>query len=152
MLDVNKGSAVWAGQFDEKFSDVLALEDAISEQVAEALISQVTGESNIKLGERGTDNAEAYEAYLKGRFYWNQFTADSLPKAIVQFQKAVEITGVIMTKMDGTAKGGAALSVVQSLQKPIMLIGVGEKINDLRIFNWRDYVSGVLGLQKDNVL
>lgn len=69
-----------------------------------------------------------------------------------QFQKAVEITGVIMTKMDGTAKGGAALSVVQSLQKPIMLIGVGEKINDLRIFNWRDYVSGVLGLQKDNVL
>lgn len=69
-----------------------------------------------------------------------------------QFQKAVEITGVIMTKMDGTAKGGAALSVVQSLQKPIMLIGVGEKINDLRIFNWRDYVSGILGLRNENTL
>lgn len=66
-----------------------------------------------------------------------------------QFQKAVEITGVIMTKMDGTAKGGAALSVVQTLQTPIMLIGVGEKIHDLKIFNWRDYVSGVLGLQKE---
>lgn len=69
-----------------------------------------------------------------------------------QFQKAVEITGVIMTKMDGTAKGGAALSVVQTLQKPIMLIGVGEKIQDLRIFNWRDYVSGVLGLPKETTI
>lgn len=69
-----------------------------------------------------------------------------------QFQKAVEITGVIMTKMDGTAKGGAALSVVQTLQKPIMLIGVGEKIQDLRVFNWHDYVSGVLGLYKETSL
>ncbi len=91
MLDVQKGSTVWAGQFDEIFTDVLTLEDAISEQVAEALVSQITGEHAIKLGKRGTDNPEAYEAYLKGRFYWNQFTADSLPKAIEQFQKAVEL-------------------------------------------------------------
>lgn len=91
MLDVKKGSTAWAGQFDEKFSDVLALEDAISEQVADALISQVTGENDVKLGKRGTDNPNAYEAYLKGRFYWNQFTADSLPKAIECFQKAVEL-------------------------------------------------------------
>ncbi|MGB7208236.1 MAG: protein kinase [Pyrinomonadaceae bacterium] len=91
MLDVQKASTVWAGQFDEKFTDVLTLEDAISEQVADALVSQVTGENRVQLGKRGTDNPNAYEAYLKGRFYWNQFTADSLPKAIEQFQKAVEI-------------------------------------------------------------
>ena len=91
MLDVQKSSTVWAGQFDENFTDVLALEDAISEQVADALVSQVTGENNVKLGKRGTDNPNAYEAYLKGRFYWNQFTADSLPKAIEQFQKAVSL-------------------------------------------------------------
>lgn len=91
MLDVNKGSTAWAGQFDEKFSDVLTLEDAISEQVADALVSQVTGENAVKLSKRGTDNPQAYEAYLKGRFYWNQFTADSLPKAIECFQKSVEL-------------------------------------------------------------
>ena len=69
-----------------------------------------------------------------------------------QFQKAVDISGVIMTKMDGTAKGGSAVSVVQTLQKPIKLIGVGEKITDLRVFNWTDYVSGILGLpQKTSV-
>lgn len=91
MLDVREGSAVWAGQFDEKFTDVLALEDAISEQVTDALISQITGENDVKLGKRGTNNPQAYEAYLKGRFYWNQFTPDSLPKAIEQFQKAVSL-------------------------------------------------------------
>ncbi len=91
MLDVSKGSTTWAGQFDEKFSDVLTLEDAISEQVADALVTQVTCENDVKLGKRGTDNPQAYEAYLKGRYHWNQFTADSLPKAIEQFQKAVEL-------------------------------------------------------------
>jgi TolB-like protein/Tfp pilus assembly protein PilF len=91
MLDVRKSAAVWAGQFDENSVDVLALEDAISEQVAEALVTQITGENKVKLARRGTDNPQAYEAYLKGRFYWNQFTAESLPKAIECFQKAVEL-------------------------------------------------------------
>jgi fused signal recognition particle receptor len=65
-----------------------------------------------------------------------------------QFQKDIEITGVILTKMDGTAKGGAAVAVVQSLQKPIKLIGIGEKVTDLRVFNWIDYVGGILGVAK----
>jgi serine/threonine protein kinase/tetratricopeptide (TPR) repeat protein len=91
MLDVLKGSNIWAGQFDETFTDVLALEDAISEQVADALVSQITGENNVKLGKRGTDNPQAYEAYLKGRYHWNQFTIDSFPKAIECFQLAVEL-------------------------------------------------------------
>jgi TolB-like protein/Tfp pilus assembly protein PilF len=91
MLDVKQGAAIWAGQFDENSADILALEDAISEKVAEALVTQVTGDHEVKLSKRGTNNAQAYEAYLKGRFYWNQFTTESLPKAIEFFQKAVEL-------------------------------------------------------------
>lgn len=91
MLDVKKGVAIWAGQFDETSADVLALEDAISQKVAEALVTQVTGDQEVVLAKRGTDDPKAYEAYLKGRFYWNQFTTESLPKAIEQFQKAVEL-------------------------------------------------------------
>lgn len=91
LLDVQKSATVWAGQFDETFTDVLDLEDHISEQVADALVRQVTGEYVVKLGKRGTDHPKAYEAYLKGRFYWNQFTPDSLPKAIECFHKAVEL-------------------------------------------------------------
>ena len=91
LLDVQKSATVWAGQFDETFTDILELEDHISEQVADALVSQITGEHVVKLAKRGTDNPKSYEAYLKGRFYWNQFTTDALPKAIECFHKAVEL-------------------------------------------------------------
>ncbi len=91
LLNVDSGSAIWAGQFDENFTDVLQLEDAISSQVAEALIPQLTGEEKQKLAQRGTDNADAYEAYMRGRFYWNQFTGDSLFKALESYHKAIEL-------------------------------------------------------------
>lgn len=90
LLDVNNGSAIWAGQFDEHLTDVLELEDAISEQVAAALIPQLTGEDKDRLAKRGTDDSRAYEAYLRGRFYWNQFTSQSFPKAIEAYNKAIE--------------------------------------------------------------
>ncbi|CAN5484599.1 hypothetical protein BH10ACI3_BH10ACI3_18410 [soil metagenome] len=91
LLDVKSGAAIWAGQFDEHLTDVLELEDAISEQVATALIPQLTGEDKQKLAKRGTNDPRAYEAYLKGRFYWNQFTSESLPKAIEAFEQAIAI-------------------------------------------------------------
>ena len=90
LLEVNKGSAIWAGQFDKHLTDVLELEDAISEEVATALIPQLTGEDRQKLAKRGTDNPRAYEAYLRGRFYWNQFTSQSLPKALEAYSTAIE--------------------------------------------------------------
>ena len=91
LLDVLRGTTIWAGQFDEDLTDVLELEDAIAEQVASTLIPHLTGEEKQKLAKRGTNDPEAFEAYLKGRFYWNQFTAQSLPKAIESFQHAIEL-------------------------------------------------------------
>jgi serine/threonine protein kinase/tetratricopeptide (TPR) repeat protein len=91
LLNVQSGSTLWAGQFDENFTDVLELEDAISSQVAEALIPQLTGEEKQKLAKRGTNNADAYEAYLRGRFYWNQFTGESLFKALESYHKAIAL-------------------------------------------------------------
>ena len=90
LLEIKKGSAIWAGQFDKCLKDFLQLEDEISEEVAAALIPQLTGEDRAKLSKRGTDDPRAYEAYLKGRFYWNQFTSLSLPKAIEAFNLAIE--------------------------------------------------------------
>ncbi|MFN0140724.1 MAG: tetratricopeptide repeat protein, partial [Pyrinomonadaceae bacterium] len=91
LLDVESGSAIWAGQFDERVTDVLELEDAISEHVVVALIPQFTGTERQKLTKQGTDNPRAFEAYMKGRFYWNQFNAESLGKAAEWFRKAAEI-------------------------------------------------------------
>ncbi len=91
MLDVRKIKTIWAGHFDEHLTDVLELEDAISEQVATALIPHLTGEDREKLSKRGTNDPHAYEAYLRGRFHWNQFTSASLPKALEAYTAAIEI-------------------------------------------------------------
>ncbi len=91
LLDVNAFAAIWAGHFDEHLTDVLELEDAISEQVATAMIPHLTGEDRERLAKRGTNSPEAYEHFLKGRFYWQQFTNASLAKAFESYQKAVEI-------------------------------------------------------------
>jgi eukaryotic-like serine/threonine-protein kinase len=91
LLNVGAGGVVWAQTFDERFTDVLTLEDSISERVAGSLAPHLTGEEERRLQKRGTDDAAAYEAYLRGRFYWNQFTPDSLAKALQAFGRATEI-------------------------------------------------------------
>ena len=91
LLNVSDGTAVWAGQFDEQFTDVLTLEDAISAHVAEALVPQLTGDERRKLAKRGTDDPQAHEAYLRGRFYWNTFTEEGFARAIVCYHQAIAL-------------------------------------------------------------
>jgi len=63
-----------------------------------------------------------------------------------QFHKSCSITGVIVTKLDGTAKGGGALSACVATQAPIKFIGVGEKVDDLEVFNPTGFVGRLLGM------
>ena len=70
--------------------------------------------------------------------------------AIVQarrFQQAVQVTGVALTKLDGTAKGGMAFALAQQLSLPIRYIGVGETIDDLQPFNADHFVRALLGMR-----
>lgn len=62
-----------------------------------------------------------------------------------EFHQALTLTGVVLTKMDGTAKGGVAVGLAQELKVPIRLIGIGEKIGDLRAFSATEFVDSILG-------
>ena len=53
------------------------------------------------------------------------------------------VTGIIMTKLDGTAKGGILAAIAKELPTPVRFIGVGEGIDDLREFNAKEYVDGM---------
>ncbi len=59
------------------------------------------------------------------------------------FSEAAGITGVVLTKLDGTAKGGVVFSIVRELRVPVMYVGVGEGIDDLQAFNAKDFVSAL---------
>jgi eukaryotic-like serine/threonine-protein kinase len=91
LLSVAENASRWAETFDERFTDVLELEDTISAAVAESLIPKLTGEERRRLEKRGTNSADAYEFYMRGRFHWNQFTPDAMFKAQSAFEKAIEI-------------------------------------------------------------
>src|SRR5215813_3542849 len=91
LLDVRDETAAWAGQFDEQFTDVLSLEDTISSHVAEAIVPHLTVDERLRLAKRGTDNPQAHEAYLRGRFYWNTFTEEGFARAIVCYQQAIAL-------------------------------------------------------------
>ena len=60
------------------------------------------------------------------------------------FKETVDITGLILTKLDGTAKGGVVIGIVQENKIPIKFIGVGEKIDDMEVFNAKDFVNAFL--------
>jgi fused signal recognition particle receptor len=61
------------------------------------------------------------------------------------FREAVDISGIALTKLDGTAKGGIALAIAQELGVPVKLIGVGEGIDDLRPFDADDFARAIVG-------
>jgi signal recognition particle subunit SRP54 len=67
-------------------------------------------------------------------------------KQAEMFKEQVEITGVIITKMDGTGKGGGALSACSTVNAPVRFIGVGERVEDLERFNSKRFVSELLGM------
>jgi TolB-like protein/class 3 adenylate cyclase/Flp pilus assembly protein TadD len=90
LINVADGSSLWAETFDEKFTDVFAVEDAISQRVADALALRLTAKEKQRLTEHYTENTEAYQLYIKGRFYWNKYTEEGLRKSIEYFKQAVE--------------------------------------------------------------
>ena len=59
------------------------------------------------------------------------------------FMKTADVTGIVLTKLDGTAKGGIAVAISKELNLPIRYIGVGETVNDLMVFNAEQYVNGL---------
>jgi TolB-like protein/Flp pilus assembly protein TadD len=91
LVRVEDGSLLWTEKLDEKFTDIFAVQDSISEKVAGSLALKLTGEEKKVLTKRYTQNTDAYRFYLKGRYHWNKRTHGGLEKAIEHFQQAIEI-------------------------------------------------------------
>ncbi|HUE87840.1 MAG TPA: protein kinase [Vicinamibacterales bacterium] len=90
LLRVADGVAIWSDRFDARWVDVFGVQDAIAEQVARALEVTLTGDDRRRVLRRRTADIGAYEAYLKGRYFWNTRTADGLQRARGYFQEAIE--------------------------------------------------------------
>jgi eukaryotic-like serine/threonine-protein kinase len=80
---------LWAEGYDRKLTDIFATEAEIAKTIAETLQAKLTSSEEAAIARRGTANPEAYELYLKGRFFWNKRTAVDLRTAIDYFNRAL---------------------------------------------------------------
>jgi len=90
LLSVSNGASLWAGTFDEEMTEIFALQDAISNRVVQALAVELSKEDKTRLTKRHTENAEAYQLYLKGRYYWWKSSPQEYKKSRDYFHRAVE--------------------------------------------------------------
>jgi TolB-like protein/Flp pilus assembly protein TadD len=80
---------LWAETYDRKLTDVFVVESEIAKAVAERLQAKLTGTAEHVLASRPTENPEAHQLYLKGRYFWNKRTTENLKKAIDYFEQAI---------------------------------------------------------------
>lgn len=91
VLSVGSGEQIWARQFDGNADKLLSLQDEISSNLVKTLLTNSGNDQTQSLAEQPTENAEAYENYLKGRYHWNTRTAEGFEKAIGFFEQAIAL-------------------------------------------------------------
>jgi TolB-like protein/tetratricopeptide (TPR) repeat protein len=90
LVDVQKNSVIWTEQYQRKQSDLVSLQSEIARDVSTKLKAKLSGAEETRVTKAATADPEAYQAYLKGRYYWNRRTTLNIHKAIEQFKFATD--------------------------------------------------------------
>jgi TolB-like protein/DNA-binding winged helix-turn-helix (wHTH) protein/tetratricopeptide (TPR) repeat protein len=89
LIDARDSSHIWGQQYDRKLADMVVLREEIAREMAGALRLRLTGAEEKRLTKSYTANPEAYQDYLKGRYWWNKTTGEGFDKGIEYFQQAI---------------------------------------------------------------
>ncbi|MEY2528941.1 MAG: hypothetical protein QOJ05_1031 [Verrucomicrobiota bacterium] len=89
LINAMTDAHLWAEIYDRKLTDMFAVESEIAKTIAETLQAKLTGSEKVAMSKKPTGNAEAYEFYLKGRFFWNKRTSADLPKSVEYYNQAI---------------------------------------------------------------
>jgi len=90
LMDVKANRSIWGGTYQRKIADIQSVQKEIASTVSEKLLLKLTGADQTQLAKTYTQNGEAYEAYLKGRFHWNKRTDEGFKLATKFFQEATD--------------------------------------------------------------
>ena len=111
LINAMTDAHLWADTYDRKLTDIFAVESEIAKTIADTLQAKLSGAEKIAISKTPTANPEAYELYLKGRFFWNKRTGADLRKAIGYFNQAIEKDPNYALAYSGLADSYALLSV-----------------------------------------
>jgi eukaryotic-like serine/threonine-protein kinase len=90
LVDVSTGSQLWGKRYRRPFAGILSVQEEIAKEITEALSLKLSGEDERRLTKRYTENSEAYQLYLRGRYYFDQRTAEGMRLAIDSFREAIK--------------------------------------------------------------
>jgi DNA-binding winged helix-turn-helix (wHTH) protein/TolB-like protein len=111
LIRVHDGVQLWGETFDREFTNLFALEDALSERVAQSVRLKLTGEETRRFTKRSTAKPDAYEAYVKGRYFWNKRTDKGMKKGLEYFRQAIALDPAFVEGYVGVADSYATLGL-----------------------------------------
>jgi DNA-binding winged helix-turn-helix (wHTH) protein/TolB-like protein/Tfp pilus assembly protein PilF len=115
LIRVADGGLLWTGTFDEKFSGIFAVQDAISNRVATALSLRLGNDEKMRLTKHQTENVEAYQLYLRGRFHVFNLTPPEINKGISYFQQAIAVDAGYALAYAGLADAYRSLALATEM-------------------------------------
>ena len=89
LIDSRDNTQIWGEQYNRRIGDLFTLQEQIAKDVSEKLQLKLSGEDQKRVTKRYTDNSDAYQLYLRGRFYWNKRTEDGMKKGSEYFNQAI---------------------------------------------------------------
>ncbi len=113
LIDTNTQEQVWSNQFDRSFQDIFSIQSEIAKKIAASLKVEILQKEKKRIENKATEDLDAYNAYLNGRYYWNLRTEESLNKAIDFFSIALEKDAKYSLAYSGLADSYAALAVLE---------------------------------------
>lgn len=115
LLRISDGVALWAGSFDERFADVFAVQDALTERVAQALALPLAGATLSHLNRRQTESVDAYQLYLAARQHSSRLTQNELRTGITLFERAIALDSRYARAHAGSAEAYRRLPIACDL-------------------------------------
>jgi eukaryotic-like serine/threonine-protein kinase len=109
LVDARDNSHIWGQQYSRKASDIFALQGDLAKEMTSMLRMRLTGEDEKRMAKSYTANPEAYQDYLKGRYWWNKRSEDGVRKGIDYFQQAIAKDPAYALAYDGLADGYSVL-------------------------------------------
>jgi serine/threonine protein kinase/Tfp pilus assembly protein PilF len=128
LVDAQDGRRLWGEQYDAKLTGLLTIQDDIAKKISEQLRRRLTGEEERRLTKRYTENTEAYQLYLKGRYYWYKFTPEGYEKSLEYYRQAIDKDPAYALAYCGLADTYLSM-LFEGLQPPQDLLPKAEAAN-----------------------
>ncbi len=149
LTNVQDNTEIWGEHYEGNSSDILALQQKIAGDIAEKLRSKLSGAEKSQVTKQGTQNPEAYQLYVKGRYYWNKRTAADIQTAITYFKQAIDKDPSFALAYSGLADAYSVLVEYGSDAKDVTPLADAAAKKALEIDPSLGHPHAVLGASKN---